>query len=308
MAERRVAMRVGAGLLAFSAVAVAVRVAPAGTRDQIAHASAQLAQASATVVGTKAALADEVEAGRHLGFDTHEYPGDATMRAWKASDSPYEWVGYYLVSPCHRNDSWASKRTTLAQMGWGVAVVYVGQQSWGRAPRKLSASAIAKANKQGVTCSADYVSGDRGRGDANDAIARARAEGFPKGTVVFLDIERMDKVPPAMRAYYRAWVDRLLEEGTYKPGVYAHTFNAESIHDDVKAVYAQRGRSEDPPFWVANTRDFSPEKSPSQVGHVFAGMWQGIIDVSQTWAGIRLPIDVNISQWASPSLNGVSAE
>ncbi|MDB4906639.1 MAG: hypothetical protein JWO05_1423 [Gemmatimonadetes bacterium] len=301
-------MRIGAGILAASAIGAALRLAPSGTRDQIAHATAQVAQASATVVGTNAALADEVEAGRHLGFDTHEYPGDVTMRAWKASDSPYEWVGYYLVAPCHRDDSWASKRTTLAQMGWGVAVVYVGQQSWGRAPRKLSPSALAKARRQSVTCSADYVSAARGRADANDAIARAQAEGFPKGTVVFLDIERMDKVPAAMREYYRAWVDRLLAEGTYKPGVYAHTFNAVSIHDDVKAVYALHGNSDDPPFWVASTRDFSPEKAPSEVGHGFAGMWQGILDVSQTWAGIRLPIDVNISQWASPSLNGVSAE
>src|SRR5213075_627653 len=39
-------------------------------------------------------------AGRHLGFDTYEYPGDETMRAWK-TDAPYEWVGYYLPAPCH---------------------------------------------------------------------------------------------------------------------------------------------------------------------------------------------------------------
>src|SRR6476646_2782176 len=74
--------------------------------------------------------------GAHLGFDTSKYPGDDAMQAWR-DDGSYEWVGYYLPSaPCHRDASWSGKREQLTQMGWGLAVVYVGQQTWGKTPGK----------------------------------------------------------------------------------------------------------------------------------------------------------------------------
>lgn len=72
--------------------------------------------------------------GRHLGFDTYEYPGDKVMRDWRTS-APYEWVGYYLTAPCHDGESWMGTRQKLADMGWGTAVIYVGQQTWDKTPR-----------------------------------------------------------------------------------------------------------------------------------------------------------------------------
>src|SRR5690242_5129644 len=72
--------------------------------------------------------------GPHLGFDTFAYPGDDAMRAWLTADKPYRWVGYYLPAPCHQDSSWEGKRPTLSSMGWGMAVIYVGQQTWGRTP------------------------------------------------------------------------------------------------------------------------------------------------------------------------------
>ena len=72
--------------------------------------------------------------GRHLGFDTYEYPGDEVMAAWRHRDVPYEWVGYYLPAPCHKGRTWTGKRERLAAMGWGMAVIYVGQQTWDRRP------------------------------------------------------------------------------------------------------------------------------------------------------------------------------
>src|SRR5256885_11891712 len=73
-------------------------------------------------------------AAPHLGFDTFAYPGDDAMQAWLTADKPYSWVGYYLSAPCHTDDSWQGRRDTLANMGWGMAVIYVGQQTWGRTP------------------------------------------------------------------------------------------------------------------------------------------------------------------------------
>ena len=40
---------------------------------------------------------------------------------------------------------------------------------------------------------------------------------------------------------------------------------------------------------------------PTIVGHEFAGMWQGVIDVVREVADVAIPIDINVSNWPSPS-------
>jgi len=268
----------------------------------------------------------------HLGFDTYAYPGDAAMRAWRDDSVPYEWVGYYLPSPCHKSDSWAGKRQTLTDMGWGLAVVFVGQQVWSGIPRQkiVTTKYVTKsvktvtrshgkrvvhyANKRlpvrivtyaraepGSSCSTHLVSASRGTQDANEAIARAVADGFAPGTVIFLDIERMDSVPSAMRDYYNAWTARVLADGRFRPGYYTHDHNAEQIFQDVSKQFASAGVSSTPQFWIASERGFTEDKSPGEVGHSFANVWQGLLDVIQTHNGVKLPIDVNVASVPSPS-------
>src|SRR5688500_20340906 len=99
----------------------------AGTRASVADASAQVAIAAATITGQEAILANEVVRSSYLGFDTGTYPGDKAMRAWRTGNSPYSWSGYYLKSPCHQDDGWMGKRATLTDMGYGRAVLSVGQ-------------------------------------------------------------------------------------------------------------------------------------------------------------------------------------
>lgn len=279
------------------------------------------------------------------GFDTNIYPGDRAMRAWR-EDSLYSWVGYYLPAPCHKDDSWSGKRATLEGMGWGLAVIYVGQQTWDRTPSSFETryrsstrtvfqtKRIRKSVRRGgrtVTrmvstrvpvrkvvltpyrvpvnamarsledCSTNLVTAGRGELEARDAIRRTEAEGFPRGTVVFLDIERMERTPAAMRDYYRSWVRTVLADGRYRPGIYAHTWNAERIYQDVKEAYVTAGLGVEPPFWIASGRNFSHDKLPSDVGHAFAAVWQGKLDVEQTRNGVRLPIDVNVAAVRSPS-------
>lgn len=248
-------------------------------------------------------MADEAEAGRYLGFDTYTYPGDAKMRAWKnAPNAPYEWVGFYLPGgPCYKGTSWRGKRQTLTDMGWGLAVVYVGQQTWNRRVRTLTPAQLATQKRRGVTCNVDFLGTSRGIEDALDAIRRTEAEGFPKGIVVFLDIERMERMPQQMRDYYKAWVATVLKDGRYRPGIYVHSYNAAAVYDDVTSVFQAAGVDEEPRFWVASARDFSPDKAPQEVGHEFAGMWQGVIDVVRRIANVALPIDINVSSWPSPS-------
>src|SRR5262245_3082696 len=67
----------------------------------------------------------------YLGFDTNVYPGDNAMNAWKRTGK-YDWVGYYLEAPCHKDASWSGTRARLTKNGWGLAVIYVGQQTWGK--------------------------------------------------------------------------------------------------------------------------------------------------------------------------------
>jgi GH25 family lysozyme M1 (1,4-beta-N-acetylmuramidase) len=120
--------------------------------------------------------------------------------------------------------------------------------------------------------------------------------------VIFLDIEYMRSVPQKMRDYYKAWTEAVLKDGRYRPGYYAHTRNAETIHRDVALVYAAAGRMETPPFWVAGGAGFEPEESgPQDVGHHFAAMWQGTLDVVERWRGHSMALDVNVAAVRDPS-------
>jgi hypothetical protein len=245
-------------------------------------------------------LQQVTDKGPYLGFDTSEYPGDAAMQAWRAH-AGYDWVGYYLQAPCHKDASWSGKRDTLEAMGWGLAVVYAGQQTWEKAPRSRKRSSAVK------TCAASLVTADRGRLDADDAIARTAAEGFPPGTAIFLDLEHMNAVPNAMRDYYAAWTERLLEDGRYRPAYYAHTANAQTIYADVRLVLDRHGVRSDPPFWIAGGSNFGRDRSPQDVGHEFADVWQGVLDTWEKHNAVRLPIDVNVAAVPSPSAAAYAA-
>ncbi|MEP6731867.1 MAG: glycoside hydrolase domain-containing protein [bacterium] len=303
-----------------------------GSRASVAQFSAGIAEFAAAASGQKAILADQVKSG-YLGFDTGTYPGDKAMLAWRTGGAPYEWTGYYLPSPCHPDEGWSGKREALTSMGYGLAVIYVGQQTWGRMPGAphLAPVQVSRRVKQHVgrgdnrhtvwrtivrtvmrrapapapdaTCNADFVSAARGVRDGADAVARTAQDGFAKGTTVFLDLERMDVLPQVMRDYYKAWVRTVLADGRYRPGIYVHTFNANIVYSDVKSMYAAAGITTEPPFWVAKSAGFDITKLPSEVGHAFAAVWQGVLDVEQTWNGHKIPIDVNVSATKSPSAN-----
>jgi hypothetical protein len=290
------------GLLALMLGCGRTPTSPADTRDKLVQAAATVAQVAAAVTGQDAPLADEAKAGKNLGFDTHTFPGEKTMRAWRnAPGAPYSWVGYYLPSPCHKDASWAGNRELLTSMGWGLAVVYVGQQTWGRTPRSLSAARKASLAKSGTTCNADLLGADRGAADGADAISLTSREGFTPRSIVFLDIERMETMPETMRSYYRAWAKTLLKDGRYRPGVYVHAHNAQVVYDDLKQEFAAAGVNEEPRMWVASGRGFDEGKAPQDVGFAFAGVWQGMLDVARAVADIKLPVDVNVSSWTSPS-------
>lgn len=300
---RRRLNTVAAVLAGASAIAVAPHVARTPLTDvpsAVAAAPETMAEAVAEA-STRAVVTTAANVtGKHLGFDTYAYPGDRAMKSWKRT-SPYEWVGYYLPSPCHKGETWVGKRERLEEMGWGTAVIYVGQQTWD-GHEQPSAAQVARARRNGtLECHKSLLTGPQGDHEARDAIARTAREGFAEGSVIFLDVEYMDRTPDSMRRYVRAWTDRVLADGRYRPGVYVHTRNAEVIYGEVKKVYANHGVGEEPPFWIAGGGRFTTDKVPTDVGHRFASVWQGILDVNRTYAGIKLYIDVNVAAVPSPS-------
>jgi hypothetical protein len=245
------------------------------------------------------------------GFDTGIYPGDAAMRSWRQT-SPYQWVGYYLPAPCHRDASWSGRREALVGMGWGTAVIYLGQQDWAAMPSRPPAqpdtaapadSAAAQPQQPAPppACSAANLSAARGATDAADAIAKTAAEGFADGTVIYLDVERVTAVSPALTEYVRAWVDGVLAGGRYLPGIYVHRLNADAVAGAARAAYTARGRAGGPPLWVTSSTGFSLELPPSASGVPGATVWQGPLDVRETWGGHTLQIDANVAATRSPS-------
>jgi len=253
------------------------------------------------------------------GFDTNLYPGDAAMRAWRAA-SPYEWVGYYLPAPCHRETSWAGKRSTLIELGWAMAVIYVGQQDWAQMPSRQApqqpgvvtdSSAAAQqpsaapqppAPSATAACSAANLVGGRGAADADDAIARAAAEGFPNGTVIYLDVERVQSVSVQLATYVREWAGRVLAEGRYLPGLYCHRANANDLAGPLRSAWIGAGRADNPPLWVTATdAAFTLDQTPGASGVQGATVWQGRLDVTESWGGTSLRIDQNSATSRSPS-------
>lgn len=229
----------------------------------------------------------------HPGFDTWRYPGTETMRAWREA-SPYRWVGYYLESPCHRSDSFMGRRAELEGMGWGMAVLYVGQQTW------EGVEALEEEPEE-IICSRTLLTAEQGRLDAQDAASTMAAEGFPPGSTVFLNVERMETVTDSMATYYRSWMRTVLEDGRFVPGTYSHRRNAEALFALAVQEYARGGHEGRPRFWVAGGQDFALDVVPAAVGLPFTEIWQGAIDVEREWGGTRLRIDENVATRRDPS-------
>src|SRR6185503_16562208 len=91
-------------------------------------------------------------------------------------------------------------------------------------------AATSRASKQLATCSASLLSADQANAEAADAIARMRADGFPDGSVIFLDVEYVTSVTSSLLDYYRAWIAAVVRDGHYRAGVYAAKSNAPVLH------------------------------------------------------------------------------
>jgi hypothetical protein len=256
---------------------------------------------SGSVAGPAPSGATSDTANGFAGFDIAAYPGDAAMRAWKYPSSPYFWTGYYLPAPCHRDASWSGKYNTIRSMGWGVAAIYVGQQDWTQIPSSALEATASRASEQLATCSASLLSADQANAEAADAIARMRADGFPDGSVVFLDVEYVASVTSSLLDYYRAWIAAVVRDGHYRAGVYAAKPNAPVLYSAASDATSAAGGLEAPTFWITSGTGFTIASPPNAVGLSYAALWQGMYDVTQSFNGVALTIDVDVATSRSPS-------
>jgi len=147
---------------------------------------------------TSAAPAPQSKARKaYLGFDANDYPGDNALPILRKTLS---FAGYWIGPPPEeKSSSWLGRRALLKSQGFGFVVLWNG-----RASRKLRSSSDAK---------------QKGKLDAEGAARAARREGFPAGTVIFLDIEEGGRLIPAYHEYVNAWIDTL-EAADFRAGVY----------------------------------------------------------------------------------------
>jgi hypothetical protein len=197
-----------------------------------------------------------------LGFDRNDYPGDENLALLRQS---FAFTGYWLnAPPGGKVNSWASKRETIRNAGFGFLVLFNGKLD---AELRKSKDAAAM-----------------GRADAASAVAAAKKEGFPTRTIIFLDVEEGGRMLPEQKAYVYAWVDGV-NAGGYRAGIYCSGIAAKEgggVEVTTAKDLQQSAGRRDIVFWVAN--DACPPSpgclfpkhppKPSDSGIAFADIWQ----------------------------------
>ena len=201
-------------------------------------------------------------ASTYLGFDRNQYPGDANLKLLRQT---FSYAGFWLNHPPgEATNTWAGKRQALQAAGFGFLVLFNGRPY-------SQLRTLSRAGKLGQS-------------DAQIAVASARREGFPKGTIIFLDQEEGGRMLPAQKAYIYAWVDSVATAG-FRAGIYCSGIAAEEdggasivTAEDVRQNSGGRKIA----YWVANDScppspgcTFpQPPPSPAGSGIDFAEVWQ----------------------------------
>ncbi|PWB55791.1 MAG: hypothetical protein C3F13_03740 [Anaerolineales bacterium] len=225
------------------------------------------------------------------GFDTCGLPSLSKMQTWWNA-SPYSFFGLYLggihfPSFCSKADAaWVSSAHT---QGWSFIPTWVGPQ--------------APCSGYKHVMNADpAIAYQEGRHEADAASAAAAAVGLTNyglgGTVIYYDMETFGGASLACRqaaaAFMNGWTERLGELGNLAGGYGArNSYVADwaSIEHIPGNVWAAS--------WYADGYD--PYASVNGITWL-VGLWtnhqrirQYAGDVSNTWGGVSLAIDINVA-------------
>ncbi len=150
---------------------------------------------------------DAPSTGFYLGFDRNQYPGDDNLKTLRQT---FSFAGFWLNNPPgETSNQWVGKRSGLEAAGFGFLVLFNGRLD---ADLKNVPRATAL-----------------GKSDAQAAAAAARREGFPGGTLLFLDQEQGGRMLPEQKAYLYSWVDVVNAAG-FRAGIYCSGMAAQESH------------------------------------------------------------------------------
>jgi len=214
------------------------------------------------IANTMATLEFSGQPRSYLGFDRNDYPGDESLNQLREA---FDYTGYWLNKPPGaKANTWVGKRKTIQAAGFGFLVLFNGR---------------LYSELQTITNAAKL-----GQADAQSAVAAARHEGFPDGTIVFLDQEQGGRMLSEQKAYLFAWVDGISQSGL-RAGVYCSGIPVKEATDtsvvtakDIRKDAGNRNIT----YWVTNdgcppapgcvTTRHPP--SPNLSGIAFADVWQ----------------------------------
>jgi Domain of unknown function (DUF1906) len=133
----------------------------------------------------------------YLGFDLNDYPGDDGLPILRKT---FAFTSYWLnAPPGEKRTTWLGKREQVQSHGFGFVVLFNG-----RLGRNLKSFDDSKR---------------KGMLDGENAGKLARQEGFPPGTIIFLDIEEGGRLTAAYHEYVNAWVDAVTKQN-FRTGAY----------------------------------------------------------------------------------------
>ncbi|QJD68454.1 DUF1906 domain-containing protein [Xanthomonas campestris pv. badrii] len=224
----------------------------------------------------------------YAGFDTDQFPGLPALD-WLKTHTELAWCGYYLApAPSHADTGWMGQRAALIAQGWGLAPVYLGQQTIGPGSHDVTAR--------------------QGSSDGAQAAALARAEGFPQGAVVYLDWEDGGSPPQAAIDYIRLWIAALVENG-YSPGLYCS-------HARAVELLSRIGPGPSPRVWAWRVSTAGRHRytgdiqhiqaaDPAGCGYSQASLWQyeqdAVLSLPDTPCD-GLEVDLSHSAYADPNV------
>lgn len=210
----------------------------------------------------------------YLGFDRNDYPGDEAMKLLRRD---FAFTGYWLGNPPgETRNSWSGRRELLRSEGFGFVLLFAGPDSGQLRDQAYTSKRVAD--------------------DTQTAAAAARREGFPSGSVIFLDIEEGGRLPSTYTTYLKAWVSELERLG-FRAGVYCSAIpidEGEGISLITSDFIREQIKPAELVYWVYN--DACPPSPGCSTPKDPPGPSKSGVGYAQIWQFVRSPRDKHIAR------------
>jgi photosystem II stability/assembly factor-like uncharacterized protein len=236
---------------------------------------------------TEAGELKRVVQSTRRGFDACEAQAISTLQTWFTA-SPFRDVNFYMGGrnrACSQTRLTASWLTQAMDIGWYLIPTWVGYQS----PSSIC-TGCAKFSSSAATARTQGVD------EANLAANAAEALGLTKPNIIYFNMEKYDVETSAEPAFIDGWSAQIRARG-YVPGMYVHWTNVNSfvsIANPPQSVWVARWSG------VGGTGPSSapdPNAITGVSNTIFVNnrIWQHYGDVTQTYGGATVAIDMNVA-------------